>query len=424
MKISTYKLVVINTQNGDAAMQSEFSEQIVDNPTDVGVELPSNQSLYDLCRNEADSNADPASCTVDLESAEVNKSSRLTVCTLYRNGSPCKKPQAVEGELNSLVDGFLVRIKVTQKKEGVYEMVYTPRTRGRHQLAVTVNGEQVARSPFTVCVKIPPTQLGTPVRVISGMKEPHCVAFNSAGELLVTISEGEVIVFDKQGKKLRTIKLTFQKPFGIAVDKDDTIFVSDIDGHCVYKLDKDGNQLEVIGREGSGNGDFQCPRSVAIVGEHVFVCDYDNERIQVFSRELEFVKVIAPKVPGTEKELFEDVYDFSQDEAGNLYVCDFNNHRIQVLNSEGEFLYSFGSYGKDKGQLYAPTGVCIVDQLVYVSEACNDRISVFDKAGHFVTSFGRVGSAEGYLRWPYIIRADKDGFVYVCDYLNNRLQVF
>ena len=159
---------------------SELSEQIVDNPTDVGVELPSNQSLDDLCRNEADSNAYPASCTVDLESAEVNKSSRLTVCTLYRNGTPCKKLQAGEGELNSLVDESLVRIKGTQKKEGVYEMVYTPRIRGRHKLAVTVNGEQVAGSPFTVCVKIPPTQLGTPVRVISGLKEPHCVAFNSA----------------------------------------------------------------------------------------------------------------------------------------------------------------------------------------------------------------------------------------------------
>ena len=138
--------------------------------SDVGVELPSNQSLSDLSRNEAkivSLFADPASCTVDLESAEVDNSSRLTVCTLYRNGTPSKKPQAVEGELNSLVDGSLVRIKGTQKKEGVYEMVYTPRIRGRHQLAVTVNGEHVAGSPFTVCVKIPPTQLGTPVRVIT-----------------------------------------------------------------------------------------------------------------------------------------------------------------------------------------------------------------------------------------------------------------
>ena len=392
--------------------------------SDVGIELPSNQSLTDICRNETKMvvlNADPASCTVDLESAEVNQSSRLTVCALYRNGTPCKKPQAVEGELNSLVDGSLVRIKGTQKKEGMYEVVYTPRIRGRHQLAVTVNGEQVAGSPFTVCVKIPPTQLGTPVRVISGLNLPYGVAFNSAGEVLVTMA-GEVGVFDKQGKKLRTIKHTFQYPRGIAVDKEDNIFVLDRGRYCVYKLNKDGNQLKVIGKRGIGNGEFNDPRSVAVIGEHVFVCDKDNHRIQVFSRELEFVKVIGSR--GTGNGQFDNVYDISQDEAGNLYMCDFGNHRIQVLNSKGEFLYSFGTKGKGKGQLEKTAGVCVSDQFVYVSEFGNSRVSVFDRKGHFVTSFGSWGSAEGCFYGSYIPRVDKDGFVYVCDYGNNRVQVF
>ena len=391
--------------------------------SDVGVELPSNQSLSDLCRNEAIAVVcvDPASCTVDLESAEVKKRSRLTVCTPYRNGTPCKKPQAVEGQLNSLVDGSLVRIKGTQKKEGVYEMVYTPRIRGRHQLAVTVNGEQVAGSPFTVCVKIPPTQLGTPVRVISGLNSPYGVAFNSAGEVLVTMT-GKVVVFDKQGKKLRTIKHTFQDPNGLAVDKEDHLFISDGGLDCVYKLDKDGNQLKVIGRRGTGIGQFNDPRSVAVIGEHVFVCDRDNHRIQVFSRELEFVTIIGSR--GTGNRQFQHVCDISQDEAGNLYVCDWNNHRIQVLNSEGEFLYSFGTKGKGKGQLDRPAGVCVSDQFVYVSEFANDRVSVFDRKGHFVASFGSRGSAEGCFCDPYILRVDKDGFVYVCDYGNNRVQMF
>ena len=374
--------------------------------SDVGVELPSNQRLSDLCHKEGKVvilNADPASCTVDLESAEVNKSSCLTVCTLYRNGSACKKPQAVEGELNSLVDGSLVRIKGTQKKEGVYEMVYTPRIRGRHQLAVTVNGEQVAGSPFTVCVKIPPTQLGTPVRVISDLNSPYGVAFNSAGEVLVTMT-GEVGVFDKQGKKLRTIKHTFYHPRGIAVDEDDILFISDRGRHRVYKLDKDGNQLKVIGRCGTGNGEFNWPGCVAIVGQHVFVCDESNHRIQVFSRELEFVKIIGSQGSGNGQ--FNDVRDISQDEAGNLYVCDWSNHRIQVLNSEGEFLYSIGTKGKGKNQLAKPAGVCVSDQFVYVSEHDNSRVSVFDRKGQFVTSLGSGGSAEGRLKWPYTLRVD------------------
>ena len=392
--------------------------------SDVGVELPSNQRLSDLCRNEAKVvvlNADPANCTVDLESAEVNKSSLLTVCTLYRNGTPCKKSQAVEGELNSLVDGSLVRIKGTQKKEGVYEMVYTPRIRGRHQLAVTVNGEQVAGSPFTVCVKIPPTQLGTPVRVISGLNSPYGVAFNSAGEVLVTM-DGEVGVFDKQGKKLRTIKHTFQYPRGIAVDKEDNIFVSDRGRHCVYKLDKDGNQLKIIGKRGTGIGEFNYPRGVAFIGEHVFVCDKDNHRIQVFSRELEFEKIIGSH--GTRNGQFDNVYDIGQDEAGNLYVCDFGNHRIQVLNNEGKFCYSFSTKGKGNGQLDRPAGVCVSDQFVYVSEHSISRVSVFDRKGQFVSSFGNRGSAEGCFCDPYILRVDKDGVLYVCDYSNNRVQLF
>ena len=391
--------------------------------SDVGVELPSNQSLSDLCRKEAKVvvYADPASCTVDLESAEVNKSSLLTVCALYRNGTPCKKPQAVEGELNSLVDGSLVRIKGTQKKEGVYEMVYTPRIRGRHQLAVTVNGNQIAGSPFTVCVKIPPTQLGTPVRVISGLDSPYGVAFNSAGEVLVTMI-GEVGVLDKQGKKLRTIKHTFQRPNGIAVDKEDNLFISDGKRHCVYKLDKNGDQLKVIGRRGIGNGEFNDPRGVAVIGEHVFVCDRDNSRIQVFSRELEFVKVIGSR--GTGNGQFLNTFDISQDEAGNLYVCDWKNHRIQVLNNEGEFLYSFGTKGKGKGQLDAPAGVCVSDQFVYVSEFGACRVSIFDQKGHFVTSFGSCGYAVGCFSNPYVLRVDKDGFVYVCDNKNHRVQIF
>ena len=391
--------------------------------SDVGVELPSNQSLSNICRNEAKVvvYADPASCTVDLESAEVNKSSLLTVCTLYRNGTPCKKSQAVEGELNSLVDGSLVRIKGTQKKEGVYEMVYTPRIRGRHQLAVTVNGEQVTGGPFTVCVKIPPTQLGTPVRVISGLNNPYGVAFNSAGEVLVAM-DGEVGVFDKQGKKLQTIKHTFLYPRGIAVDEEDILFITDGGRHCVYKLDKDGNQLKVIGSCGTGNGEFNWPRSVAILEENVYVCDTNNHRIQVFSRELEFVKIIGSR--GTGNGQFQHVRDISQDEAGNLRVCDFDNHRIQVLNSDGEYLYSFGTKGEGKGQLDRPAGVCVSDQFVYVSERGNDRVSVFDREGHFVTSFGSRGIAEGSFCYPYIVRVDKDGFVYVCDCSNKRVQVF
>ena len=140
------------------------------------------------------------------------------------------------------------------------------------------------------------------------------------------------------------------------------------------------------------------------------------------SVQLEFVKIIGSR--GTGNGQFDVVCDIGQDEAGNLFVGDKDNHRIQVLNSKGKFLYSFGAKGKGKGQLDGPAGVCVSDQFVYVSEYGNNRVSVFDIKGQFVTSFGSCGSAEGCFKGPYILRVDKDEFVFVCDFRNGRLQIF
>ena len=51
-------------------------------------------------------------------------------------------------------------------------------------------------------------------------------------------------------------------------------------------------------------------------------------------------------------------------------------------------------------------------------------VSVFSRDGQFVTSFGKRGNKEGELNYPRGICVDCDGFVYVCDHWNNRVQVF
>ena len=54
-------------------------------------------------------------------------------------------------------------------------------------------------------MKIPPTQLGKPVKSIDVEEGVNFVAFNSSEELLVTTGE-EIIAFDKSGEKLYSIK--------------------------------------------------------------------------------------------------------------------------------------------------------------------------------------------------------------------------
>lgn len=51
-------------------------------------------------------------------------------------------------------------------------------------------------------------------------------------------------------------------------------------------------------------------------------------------------------------------------------------------------------------------------------------MSVFTTDGAHVTTFGQNGNSEGEFDHPWGICVDEDGFVYVCDTENNRIQIF
>ena len=140
----------------------------------------------------------------------------------------------------------------------------------------------------------------------------------------------------------------------------------------------------------------------------------------MFTKErLEFVKTIGSQGQGDEH--FKSPLDITQDELGNMYVSDFGSNCVKLLNKQGEFKLSFSK--KANGQLNRPSGVCVVDQFVYVVELGGHCVSVFSRYGQFVTSFGKEGN-EGEFICPFGICVDCDGFVYVCDCGNNRVQVF
>ena len=49
---------------------------------------------------------------------------------------------------------------------------------------------------------------------------------------------------------------------------------------------------------------------------------------------------------------------------------------------------------------------------------------VFTIEGKLVTIFGQHGNKSGKFNIPYAVCVDADGFVYVCDISNHRVQVF
>ena len=307
----------------------------------------------------------------------------------------------------------------------LYEVSYTAVSRGQHELHVTLNDKEINGSPFIITVYPDPTQLDHPVRVVTGVKKPYGVASNSREEVIVSESFGDQIsIFDIRGQRIRTFGSRgngpeqMVSPNGIAIDDVDNIYVSSQDK--LQKFTSSGELIKCVGQNGSKEGEFVTPRGVTLHDNQIYVCDSDNHRIQVFDLDLNFIQSIGSHGKG--KGQLNSPFDIKFDSTGNMYIADYWNNRVQVLDSTGHFIRLFGQ--EEEGRLARPASVLIADQYVYVSDIMYQCILVYTSSGQFVTSFGGRGQKKGQLSNPFSITSCTDGYIYVSDSDNNRVQIF
>ena len=275
--------------------------------------------------------------------------------------------------------------------------------------------QQVAGSPFPVFVSIPPTQLGKPVKVWTKLTWPTGITVNSVGEILVSEWIGNIIKFDTEGNRRTLVKQgRVNNLTKIAVGDEDNIYCIKQTSTTILRCDRNGGNINVQEVKHANKGQ----RCLAVVGEEVMVCVRDNRgTIMVYDKELNYARRIEHRNMGY-------FYAISADSHGNLYCADNDNSMIQVFSNDGVFLHSFGCDGKGKKKVKDPWGLCVSGHYVHVCNLGSYNISVFTTDGVYVTSFGQRGSNEGDFYWPHSVCVDQDGFVYVTDYNNSRVQCF
>lgn len=133
---------------------------------------------------------------------------------------------------------------------------------------------------------------------------------------------------------------TYNRPTDVAFDSQDNIFIAD--GYInarVVKLAKDGKWLKAVGEHGSGPNQFSTVHAITSdAKDNIYVADRGNNRIQVFDKDLNPVKIIdnvgAPwsvcVSPGPTQ------YLYSGDSAGKIFKLDLNGNLIGwAQTSEG-----------------------------------------------------------------------------------------
>jgi len=177
----------------------------------------------------------------------------------------------------------------------------------------------------------------------------------------------------------------FSFPIGVAVDKDENIYVADYGNSLLSKFSREGNVVKVECRDPQ-IGEIRDLRCIKIINDILYICDCKNAKIQVLNTKLEYMSSFGCHGKGNAE--FNCPNDIAQDRAGNLYVTDTLNDRVQVFDSKGQFLLIFCGRGASK-ELRYPCGICVgSDDFVYVCDNENMCVSVFKTSGEFVTSFG------------------------------------
>ena len=332
----------------------------------------------------------------------------------------------VTAELKSLLDESVSKATVSFKSESApgvftYEITYTPTIRGRHELSVRMNGVDVSGSPFKVFVQHPPNQLGKPFKVLNGLQRPMAAVGPQKRVYIASSTSQTVTVFDKRPVLIQKIggyaKLPFEGdgPQRIATDDDGNMYMTTMVGRLL-KVDENGESIESLAVETGYS-----LRGVKVHNGRVFVCDMKNSKVQVFDADLKFIKsfhVMDGSGKGPSRPM-----DLSFDAEGNIYItCEYSG--VQVVDGNGQYLRHFGQKSEGDEKLGNPRGIHVFGDHVYVSENSNHCISVFNTSGDFITSFGKQGDRRGELINPLAIAVDNDGFVYVCDSGNERVQVF
>ena len=413
--------IVSRVEDGCKKQQQMDFEPAAQN--NVRVAMPTSVTL-DLCTvGQVGVDAiDPTKSRVEgkvVEEAELNKPAEVLFSLQLADsrGLAVEVPYVVEVEVRSLVDGSASRATVTAAGNGIRKATYTPRNRGRHSISVQLNGRELAGSMFTMFARLPPTQLKKPVKRFGGVRDPFGITISKSGEVIAAARHDgvnrEVVVFNKQGEKVKAIKhASIEEPYGVATDPDGHIYVSSCSPPTVTKFSGDGQTLLVQAKIKS-KGEV---RMIRVVDGQLFVCSWSDYAVIVLDCvNLQEVRQFGRK--GSRNGEINYPIDVVA-EKGELYVSDHNNHRIEVYSMEGRFIRSFTVKDPATQKSYDPCGLCVgPDRLLYIACDWPDRIFAFTLAGECVASVAVEGDPAG-------IAADTDGFLYVCMNRGNGIEVF
>lgn len=172
----------------------------------------------------------------------------------------------------------------------------------------------------------------------------------------------------------------FKESSALSVTQGYNIYVSDTDKNEIYKFDNSGRQISSIGGYGWDIEAFDEPIDIFATPLNIYVADKNNNRIQIFDRELNFLSLFKTHENEAQEFSFSYPTCAAISTNGDLLILDSDNSRILKYDLNGNYLQQIGNYDAGSYKLNDPVKFSISrDGRIFVLDG--NEIFIFDQFG-------------------------------------------
>ncbi|MDA1189621.1 MAG: peptidyl-alpha-hydroxyglycine alpha-amidating lyase family protein, partial [Chloroflexi bacterium] len=211
-----------------------------------------------------------------------------------------------------------------------------------------------------------------------------------------------------EGWEKRPANMKWREVAGVAVDPKDNVYLFTRDPGAVVVCDPDGNV-----KSSWGQGLFKNPHglTIGLEGDTLFCIDNGDHTVRKTT--LDGVVLLTIGTPGKTSPLhsgkpFNKCTHVALDpRSGDIYVSDgYGNSAVHKYDPNGKHLFSWGTPGTDPGQFNLPHNIVTdKDGYVYVADRENHRIQIFNSKGGFEDQIVNMHR-------PCAIYMSRDGYLY------------
>ena len=364
---------------------------------------------------------DPSQCCLNgLEIPHIGtgREKKMSVILKDEAGNPIPRKCPFQYQLRKVgedPDEYIPpRVTVTHSNNGTATLAFTPDQLGEYELTIMVRNRPIA-NPFKITGIHDPKgysnlqNMQVTYKNVGG--QCYGVAVHDNGTVYASNYDAHTIkVFKPNGEETQIGSSDnaggqLSHPTGIALIGD-TIYVVSRGNHteAVKMYSTDGRFIGGFGGNGNGAGQLSNPRGICTDGKgRVLVTDNGNKRIQIFTSQGVFIKSIGCST---------NPWDVAVDPEGNIHAALNSNNHIAIYSEDGNLIDTYNL----EGRLHCP-------QAIYIDGEGNRLIGTTNGPVHIADPTGTL-IATRQVNKSYAVTMDKNGIIYVAEYINQRVSIY